>query len=94
MAKPGIIWPESGSVFFVDPRDPPENQAITLRASLPLDSTDVSWWVDDILLGEVETPFSMRWIPTPGEHILRLKILNRSGPFPVECIRTRLTRYL
>lgn len=73
VGRPGIIWPESGSVFYLDPRDPPEFQAITLRANLPLDSQEVGWWVNDTFLGFVESPFSFRWVPSMGNHVLQLK---------------------
>jgi penicillin-binding protein 1C len=70
---PGISWPADGTVFYLDPRDPPEHQALSLRANLPHGSTGVRWWVDDQFLAEVQAPYTLRWIPTLGEHRLRLE---------------------
>jgi hypothetical protein len=69
----GISWPADGSVFYLDPRDPLEHQAIPLRASLPHGSPPVRWVIDDQILGEVSSPYSMRWVPTVGEHQIRLE---------------------
>jgi penicillin-binding protein 1C len=70
----GILWPPDGSVFYLDPRDPPERQAISLRASLPHGSPPAQWRVDGRSIGVAASPYQIRWVPEEGAHTITLLV--------------------
>ena len=70
----GIAWPPDGVAFYLDPRDPPDHQAIALRADAPSQARSASWRVDDALVATLGPPFSTRWVPTPGLHRIGLQV--------------------
>jgi penicillin-binding protein 1C len=69
-----IGWPPSGVVFHIDPRTPAEHQAITLRANVEAGTTEVTWSMDGEEIARVGAPYSVRWVPKPGEHTIGLRI--------------------
>jgi membrane carboxypeptidase/penicillin-binding protein PbpC len=73
-AKVGITAPADGSVFYLDPRDPAEQQALPLRAAVPVGTRSVRWLVDGQTLVEVPAPFAARWVPSRGQHVIELEI--------------------
>jgi penicillin-binding protein 1C len=70
----GITAPADGGVFYLDPRDPAEQQALPLRAAVPVGTRSVRWLVDGQGLVEVPAPFAARWVPSQGQHIIELEI--------------------
>lgn len=73
-SAPGILWPPDGVAFYLDPRDPAEQQAIPLRAAAPPGAREAEWRVDGASLGTLGPPFTGRWVPSPGDHRLSLRI--------------------
>jgi penicillin-binding protein 1C len=72
--KTGILWPRDGLTLFLDPRDPPEQQALHLQASVPRTTEEVVWKVDGAVIGRAKSPFSARWIPQVGAHQISLEV--------------------
>ena len=65
-------------LFMVDPA---EHQAVPLRASAPAGSRSAVWTLDGQTLASTETPpFEARWVPSPGDHRLGLRIDGRAAP--------------
>lgn len=70
--KVGIAWPPDSVAFYVDPRDPAEHQAISLRAAAPASTSTATWRVDGAEIATLGPPFTARWVPTPGDHHIDL----------------------
>ncbi len=77
--QPGIVWPPDGVAFYLDPRDPAEHQAIPLRAAAPAGAREAEWLLDGVSLGVTGPPFQLRWVPTPGDHRLGLRVDGRDA---------------
>ena len=72
--RPGIAWPNDGVAFYLDPRDPLEQQAIPLRASVPAGARQAIWSVDGVVVAGGGPPWTARWVPTPGDHQVSLVV--------------------
>ena len=68
-----IVWPTDGLALYLDPRDPPEQQAMHLRAAVPHTMTELEWVVDGERIASVGSPYTYRWVPTVGEHRLSIE---------------------
>jgi penicillin-binding protein 1C len=67
-----IAYPTPNTAFWLDHDRPASDQAIPLRADASGDHA--VWTVDDRVIAEVGPPFSSRWEPTPGDHVVRLQV--------------------
>ncbi len=73
--------PAHGTSWYVDPRDPAEQQALPLRAGFPSGAGELVWYVDgrEVWRGPAEAPG--RWVPSPGEHKVEVALEGaRSAP--------------
>ncbi|MFN7145005.1 MAG: hypothetical protein ACK4YP_14605, partial [Myxococcota bacterium] len=52
---------------------PVEDQAVPLLADAPAGRA-ARWEVDGVPIATVTTPLAARWVPTPGDHTVRLVI--------------------
>ncbi|MBN1335768.1 MAG: penicillin-binding protein 1C [Deltaproteobacteria bacterium] len=82
-ARPGIASPPDGAVYWIDPRDPVEVQAVPLRAGVPAGAREAVWTVDGVEVARAGPPFAARWLPSPGAHVVGLVLDGR----PVDAVR-------
>jgi len=80
VTRAGIAWPPDGVAFYLDPRDPAENQAIPLRAAAPAGARSAEWRVDGQTVATLGPPFSARWVPSPGDHRVSLRLDGQDTP--------------
>lgn len=72
---PTIVSPASGSRLWVDAHRPANDQAIVLRLSGgPGGSAVATWYIDGEPLAAIGPPWRTRWQPTPGDHIIIVKV--------------------
>jgi len=69
--KVSIVSPIDGQEIVRDPSLPVNQQRLSLRASGPGDGR-LWWFVDGQCMGKCEIDQSMWWVPTPGEHEIRV----------------------
>lgn len=75
---PRVQYPPDRSAFWLDTGRPSAEQAIPLRASAQ--GRHAEWRVDDVVVAEADAPFQARWVPTPGDHLLRVRVDGRDSP--------------
>lgn len=69
-----VAYPPDGATFWLDADRPATDQAITLRAAGGDGASTARWYVDDVLIATVPPPWRARWVPTPGEHRVRVDV--------------------
>jgi penicillin-binding protein 1C len=67
-----IAYPTPNTAFWLDHERPASDQAIPLRADAS--GVHAVWTVDGAVIAEVDPPFSSRWEPTPGDHVVHLRV--------------------
>lgn len=77
-----VDFPESGSVFRIDPVLRATYQRLTLRGTADEGLYDVRWWVDGAPLErehERATPLVAPWTLVPGRHRIELRAVTAAG---------------
>jgi penicillin-binding protein 1C len=69
---PRVQYPVSGATFWIEADRPREEQAIPLRAAAA--GVAGRWEVDGVTVATVGSPFTARWVPSPGEHRIVLVV--------------------
>lgn len=69
-APPRIVAPQPGEVVLLQPALPPDRQQVPLRATSPLDTSALAWFVDGRWLGTGPAGQAVAWTPSPGAHEL------------------------
>jgi hypothetical protein len=67
-----VQYPVSGATFWIEADRPREEQAIPLRAAAA--GVSGRWEVDGVTVATVGSPFTARWVPSPGEHRIVLVV--------------------
>ena len=75
---PRVSYPTSGGAWWLDSTRPAREQAIPLRADGTA-GTLARWEVDGEVVAEVGPPFTASWVPTPGDHQVRVVIDGRAS---------------
>jgi penicillin-binding protein 1C len=70
---PRISYPHPDAVFFIVPGLKPEQQEIKLEAQSDNDSGSLSWFIDGKYLNSGPAAERLFFIPTPGDHELRVQ---------------------
>lgn len=63
-----ISFPDDGDIFKIDPILRNEYQVLTFHVHTPYPLEQISWFVDDSLIGTVSKPYKMTWQLLPGKH--------------------------
>lgn len=74
-----IVSPSDGAVYWVETGRPAEDQAVPLLADAPAGRT-ARWEVDGSTIATVTTPSGARWVPTAGDHTVRVVVDGTSAP--------------
>jgi len=75
-----LLSPDPYTVFRLTPLLPADLQRIRLTVSAPDDTTQVSYWLDDVPLATVgEAPFDHWWALQPGEHTVHAVVTLDDG---------------
>lgn len=65
-----IVSPVAGAVLAMDPDMPPANQGLLLRATQTVDSQNLHWYVNGMLVGQ---GVQAVWYPKAGQHKVELR---------------------
>ena len=72
-----VQYPESGTVFRIDPVLRRDYQRLQLRGEAHESLIDVSWWIDNVqIAGEYSKTL---WTLEPGRHRFELRAISREG---------------
>jgi len=63
-----ISFPDDGDIFKIDPVLRNEFQVITFQILTTCHLTDVSWFVNDSIIGTVTQPYKITWQLSPGKY--------------------------
>ena len=66
-----ISFPDDGDIFKIDPILRREYQTLTFQIITSHPLIDVSWIVNDSIIGTVSEPFKITWHLIPGKHKIR-----------------------
>ncbi len=79
-----VAYPPDGATFWLDADRGAQDQGVVLRASGGDGKSVARWFVDDVLVATAAPPWRARWVPTPGDHRLRVEVGGqRSGTVAV-----------
>ncbi|GAB4409781.1 MAG: PBP1A family penicillin-binding protein [Anaerolineae bacterium] len=75
-----LLSPDPYTVFRLTPLLPVEAQRIRLRAAVPADTIEVTYWLDDAVLDTTrQAPFDTWWALQPGEHTVYAVVRRSDG---------------
>ena len=75
-----LLSPDPYTVFRLTPQLPADLQRIRLAVSAPDDTAQVSYWLDDALLGTASAaPYDYWWALQPGEHTVQAVVTLADG---------------
>ncbi|MGB3341828.1 MAG: penicillin-binding protein 1C [bacterium] len=63
-----ISFPDDGDIFKIDPVLRSEYQVLTFQILATYPLIDVSWFVNDSIIGTVTEPYRITWQISPGRH--------------------------
>lgn len=63
-----ISFPDDGDIFKIDPILHNEYQVLTFHVSTSCPLKQISWFVNDSIIGTVSKPYHITWQLSPGKH--------------------------
>jgi len=63
-----ISFPDDGDIFKIDPILRNEYQVLTFHVSTSCPLKQISWFVNDSIIGTVSKPYHITWQLSPGKH--------------------------
>ncbi|MFA5829411.1 MAG: penicillin-binding protein 1C [Candidatus Gracilibacteria bacterium] len=75
-----IDSPRNGDEYMIEGTLPLKDQKIPLRVTVPLDTGEVRYFIDETLVvANKVSPFSALWLPIKGSHKLRAEVVLSDG---------------